>query len=141
MNNRMGVLSRRLGRFAGGFTVATFACFLLGLFATANNKEQLVLIAAGLASVCLFAAFFLWLAHGFAWALIPERPSEVKRPAEALRPAEPLKPAEPMKSAEVKRPIEALKPVEPVKPVEENKIEEEEDLSNARYTITGKRIY
>ena len=37
MSHRMSVLSRRLERFAVGFTVATFAFFLIGLYAAANN--------------------------------------------------------------------------------------------------------
>ena len=88
MSNRMSVLSRRLGRFAVGFSFATFAFFLIGLFAAANTKGQVVFFFAGLVSVCLFASFFLWLAHGFAWAMIPEKPAVEKKPAEALKPAE-----------------------------------------------------
>jgi uncharacterized membrane protein YiaA len=79
MSNRMSVLSRRLERFAVGFTIATFAFFLIGLYAAANNKGQVVFFFAGLVSVCLFASFFLWLAHGFAWAMIPEVPVVAKK--------------------------------------------------------------
>ena len=165
MSNRMFVLSRRLGRFAGGFSFATVAFFAIGLYEAANTKGQIVVFGfAGLVSVCLFASFFLWLAHGFAWALIPDRPAEAKKPAEALKPAETIKPAEAikpveaMKPAEPTNPAEAMKPVEPMKPVEtlkpavamkapeekkpveEKVIAPEEDPPGAQYTITGRRI-
>ena len=122
MSNRMSVLSRRLERFAAGFSVATFAFFLLGLYAAANTERQVIFLSAGLGSVCFFTAFFLWLAHGFAWAMIPEKPAEVKRPADALRlaeemkPLEPLPPLEALKPAEEKRAAEAMKAVEAKKP-------------------------
>ena len=112
MGNRMSVLSRRLGRFAGGFSFATVAFFAIGLYAAATTKGQLVFLFEGLVSVCLFASFFLWLAHGFAWAMIPEKPAEEKKPAEALKPADALKLAEAVKPAEVMRPAEAMKPAE-----------------------------
>src|SRR6202021_441464 len=97
MSNRMIVLSRRLGRFAGGFSFATVAFFSIGLYADANTKGQIVFLFAGLFLVCLFASFFLWLAHGFAWAMIPEKPAEEKKPEEALKRADAIKPALPMK--------------------------------------------
>ena len=128
MSNRMIVLSRRLGRFAGGFSFATVAFFSIGLYAAANTKGQIVFLFAGLVLVCLFASFFLWLAHGFAWAMIPEKPAEAKKPAEALKPAEAMKPAE------------EVKPTEAVKPAEE-KVTAPEDPPDAKYTITGRRIY
>src|SRR5258708_6873351 len=112
MSNRMSVLSRRLERVAVGFTIATFAFFLIGLYAAANNKGQVVFFFAGLVSVCLFASFFLWLAHGFAWAMIPQGPVVAKKPAEALKPADAMKPAE------AKRPAEAMKPAEAKRPAE-----------------------
>ena len=124
MSNRMSVLSRRLERFAVGFSVAAFAFFLFGFYAAANNKGLLVFFFACLVSVCLFASFFLWLAHGFAWAMIPEKPAEAMKPAEALQPAEAMKPAEvkqpaeAMKPAEVKQPSEAMKAAEVKKPAE-----------------------
>lgn len=130
MSNRMSVLSRRLGRFAGGFSFATVAFFAIGLYAAANTKGQLVYLFPGLVSVCLFASFFLWLAHGFAWALIPDKPAEVKKsaealnpaettkPAEAFKPAEPIRPRQPMKPAEEKKPAEPPKPIEAIKPPE-----------------------
>jgi cytoskeletal protein RodZ len=177
MSNRMGVLSRRLGRYAGGFSFATVAFFAIGLYADSNTKGQIVFLFAGLVVVCLFASFFLWLAHGFAWAMIPEKPAEEKKPSEALkpaettRPAEAMKPAEPMKAAESVKPAEAMKAAEPMKPAESLKPAEptkpaepvkpaeakrpaeekkpaeekvivlEEDPPDAKYTITGKRIY
>ncbi len=170
MSNRMSVLSRRLQRFAIGLSFATLAFFSIGLFAAARHSEgQVVFFLAGLVSVCLFATLFLWLAHGFAWAMIPEepaeamklsaalnlseamRPSEAKRPAEALKPAEAmkpaetLKPAEAMKAAEAKKPAEAMKAVEEKKPAEpkrpaEEKVIPPKDPPGARYTITGRRI-
>jgi hypothetical protein len=140
MSNRMSVLSRRLERFAVGFTIATFAFFLIGLYAAANNKGQVVFFFAGLVSVCLFASFFLWLAHGFAWAMIPEGPVVAKKPAEELKPAE-VKPADAMKPAEAKRPAEAMKAAEEKKPAEEKVIAPEEDPPDAKYTITGRRVY
>src|SRR5215475_10942057 len=117
MSNRMSVLSRRLERFAVGFTVATFAFFLVGFFAAAKTEGQVVYLCAGLASMCLFAAFFLWLAHGFAWAMIPEEPRVATRPAETMRPVEAMMPAEVVKPAEAMKPAEAIKPVEAMKPV------------------------
>ena len=152
MSNRMSVLSRRLGRFAGGFSFATVAFFSIGLYAAANTKGQVVFLFAGLVLVCLFASFFLWLAHGFAWAMVPEKPAEAKKPAEALKPADALKPAEAMKPAEEKKPAEAMRlaeakrPAEAMKAAEEKKPAEEkvivsEDPSDAKYTITGRRVY
>jgi hypothetical protein len=165
MSNRMSVLSRRLGRFAGGFSFATVAVFSIGLYVTtANTKGEVVFLFVGLVLVCLFASFFLWLAHGFSWAMIPEKPAEALKPAEEMRPAEALKPAEPLKSAEALRPAEAMKSAEPVKPAvamkaaeekkraeekkaaepvkpAEEKVIDSEDPPDAKYTITGKRVY
>jgi hypothetical protein len=170
MSNRMSVLSRRLGRFAGGFSFATVAFFSIGLYAAANTKGQVVFLFAGLVLVCLFASFFLWLAHGFAWAMIPEKPAEAMRPAETLKPADALKPAEAMRPAEAIKAAEPMKPAEPVKPAEamrpaeekkpaeairsaeakrpaevmkaaEEKVIVSEDPPDAKYTITGKRVY
>ena len=152
MSNRMSVLSRRLGRFAGGFSFATVAFFSIGLYAAANTKGQVVFLFAGLVLVCLFASFFLWLAHGFAWAMIPEKPAEAMKPAEVLKPAETMKPAETLKSAaamkapeekkpaEALKPAEAMRPAEAMKPAEEKVIAPEEDPPGAQYTITGRRI-
>jgi len=181
MRNRMTLLSRRLGRFAGGFSFATIAFFSIGLYAAANNKGQLVYLVAGLVLVCLLASFFLWLAYGFAWALIPDKPAEATKPAEAIKPVEAMKPAEPIKPPEAMKPVEAIKPIEAIKPTEaikpleamktveatkpvealkpveamkpaeamkppeekkpaEEKIAEE-DPPDAKYTITGRRIY
>jgi hypothetical protein len=156
----MSVLSRRLERFAVGFSVATFSFFLVGLFASANAKGQLVFLCAGLFSACLFATFFLWLAHGFAWAMIPEKPADAMKSIEEMSPAEPVRPAEALKPAEVvlkpaevvlkpaetMKPAEEMKPAEALKPVEAMKLAEEEviapeDPPDAKYTITGKRIY
>jgi hypothetical protein len=183
MSNRMSVLSRRLGRFAGGFSFATVALFSIGLYAAANTKGQVVFLFAGLVLVCLFASFFLWLAYGFAWAMIPDKPAEAKKPAEALKPADALKPAEELKPAEamrsadalgpavelkpakVMRPAEEMKAAEPMKPAEpaikaaeemkhaeekkpavemkaaEEKVTVSEDPPDAKYTITGRRVY
>jgi hypothetical protein len=165
MGNRMSVLSRRLGRFAGGFSFATVAFFSIGLYVTTpNTKGEVEFLFAGLVLVCLFASFFLWLAHGFAWAMIPDKPTEATKPAEELKPVDALKPAEEMKPAETMRPPEVIKaaeeikpaqpmkaaapmkPTEPVKSAEEMKPAEEkvvpsEDPPDAKYTITGKRIY
>ena len=123
MSNRMSVLSRRLERLAAGFSVVIFACFLVGLYAAANNLSRVVYLSAGLGSVCLFAAFFLWVAHGFAWAMIPEAPVVAKRPAEAMKAAEEKKAEEEKKAAE------------------EKVIAPEEDPPDAKYTITGRRVY
>jgi outer membrane biosynthesis protein TonB len=114
----MSVLSRRLERFAVGFSIAAFAFFLIGFYAAANNKGQVVFLLAGLVSVCLFATFFLWLAHGFAWAMIPDKTAEALKPAEAMKPAEVMKPAEALKPAEAMKPAEAIKPAEAMKPAE-----------------------
>ena len=140
MSNRMSVLSRRLEHFAVGFAVATFSFFLVGLFASANAKGQLVLFCAGLSSACLFASFFLWLAHGFAWAMIPEKPAAEKKPAEAMKSTEEMSPAEQTRPAEQIRPAEEKKPAVAIKPAEE-KVAAQVDPPDAKYTITGKRIY
>src|SRR5579871_1220754 len=163
MSNRMRVLSRRLERFAVGFSIAIFAFFLIGFFAAANTERQIVFFIAGLVAVCLFATFFLWLAHGFAWAMIPEDPIVAKKLAEAMKPIEAMKPAEAIKPVEAMKPVEAIKPeamkpVEAMKPTEEKKAadamkaaeekkpaEEEmiapENPADAKYTITGRRVY
>ena len=159
MRNRMSVLSRRLARFAVCFSALTFCFLLIGFYAHANNEGQVVYLAAVSASGCFFVAFFLWLAHGFAWAMIPEntgaakssadsrsladsvetpRLAEPLRPAEAFRPVETMKPAEAIKPAAPK-PAEALKPVEAMKSQEE-KATPPKDPPNAKYTITGRRI-
>jgi hypothetical protein len=127
MSNRMSVLSRRLERYAVGFSIATFAFFFIGLYASAKTEGQVVFFCAGLVSVCLFASFFLWLAHGFAWAMIPEKPAEALKPAEAMKPAEAKRPAEAMKAAEEKKPAE-------------EKVMVPKDPPDAKYTITGRRI-
>ena len=139
MSNRMSALSRRLERFAVGFSVATFSFFLVGLFASANAKGQLLFFCAGLSSACLFASFFLWLAHGFAWAMIPEKPAAEKKPAEAMKSTEEMKPAEQTRPAEQIRPAEEKKPAVAIKPAEE-KVAAQVDPPDAKYTITGKRI-
>jgi hypothetical protein len=155
----MSVLSRRLGSFAVGFSFATFAFFSIGVYAAANTKGQVVVFfSAGLTSVCLFASVFLWLAHGFAWAMIPEKPVSANKPTEALKPveamkpvdalkpaeekkpAEAVKPAEEKKPAEAMKPAEAVKPAEAMKPVEEKVITQKEDPPGTQYTITGRRI-
>ena len=163
MSNRMSVLSRRLQRFAVGFSFATFAFFLIGLFAAVKTEGQIVFLFAGLVSVCLFATLFLWLAHGFAWVMILEESIEAKeavvakKPVEALKSAEAMnladvkKPAEVMKAAEAKRPAEAMKPAEAKRPAEAMKAAEEKkpaeekvvapkDPPGAKYSITGRRI-
>jgi hypothetical protein len=149
----MSVLSRRLGGLAGGFSFATVAFFGIGLYTAANTKGPLVYLFASLVPVCLFASFFLWLAYGFAWAMIPEKTAEAKKPgeelkpAEAMKPAEALKPAEAMKRADTLKPVdapkpaEAMRPAEAMKPAEEKVIAAEEDPPDAKYTITGKRVY
>ncbi len=130
MSNRMSILSRRLGRFAVCFSVATFCFLLIGLYANANNKGQAVFFVAVLASECFFATFFLWLAHGFAWAMIPEKPAGAKKSAESIAPAES---AEVMTPAEALRPAEALKPAEVMKPAKE-KVITPHDSPDAKYT-------
>ena len=131
MSNRMSVLSRRLERYAVGFSIATFAFFFIGLYASAKTEGQVVFFFAGLVSVCLFASFFLWLAHGFAWAMIPEKPAEAMIPE---KPTEAMKPAEAMKAAEEKRPAQAIKAAA-------EKAIAPKDPPGAKYTITGRRIY
>jgi hypothetical protein len=103
------------------------------LYANANNKGQAVFFVAVLASACFFATFFLWLAHGFAWAMIPEKPAGAKKSAESVVPAEV------MTLAEAVGPAEALKPAEVMKPAEE-KVIMPHDSPDAKYTITGRRI-
>lgn len=134
MSNRMSVLSRRLGRFAVFFSVVTFCFLAIGLYAHANNKDQAVFLVAVLASECFFAAVFLWLAHGFAWAMIPENPEGAKKSVESMAPAESTEVTTP----EVLRPAETLKSKEVMKPVEGKEIKPQD--SPARYTITGRRI-
>ena len=130
MSNRMSVLSRRLQRFAVGFSFATFAFFLIGLFAAVKTEGRIVFFFAGLVSVCLFSTFFLWLAHGFAWAMVPEKTTEAMKPARTTRPAEalnlaetrkleePVQPLETIKAPDSLRSVEAMKPAESTKPRE-----------------------
>ena len=92
MNNRMSVLSRRLRSFAIFFSFVTLASLLVGMiltsdagitFASNTARNEARLFFAGFGSLCFFAAFFLWLARGFAWAMVPEKPVEEKRFVEA----------------------------------------------------------
>lgn len=141
MSNRMSVLSCRLGRFAVCFSVVTFCFLVIGLYAHANNKGQAVFFVAVLASECFFTAFFLWLAHGFAWAMISENPAGAKNSAEVIAPAESaevMTPAEALRPTEALRPEEAFKRTEVIKPAKEKAIKPQE--SPAKYTITGRRI-
>lgn len=169
MSNRMSVLSRRLRGSAVCFSAITVCFLLYGLYAHANNQGQIVLFAATLASVCFFATLFLWVAQGFAWAMIPDNPAGSKRSAEpvisavsvpsidsmapaevvtlaeALRPAETLKPREAMKPVESMKPSESKRPAKALKPAEEMKSRQEQvvtsqDPPDAKYTITGRRI-
>ena len=134
MSNRMSVLSRRLGRLAVCFSVVTFCFLVIGLYAHANNKGQAMFFVAVLASECFFATFFLWLAHGFAWAMIPENPAEAKNSAELMAPEESAE----VMTPEALRPAEAFKRTEVMKPAEEKAIPPQD--SPAKYTITGRRI-
>jgi hypothetical protein len=134
MSNRMSVLSRRLGRLAVCFSVVTFCFLVIGLYAHANNKGQAMFFVAVLASECFFATFFLWLAHGFAWAMIPENPAGAKNSADLMAPE---KSAEVM-TPEALRPAEVFKRTEVMKPAEEKAITPQD--SPAKYTITGRRI-
>src|ERR1700743_2483574 len=118
MSHRMSVLSRRLQRFAVCFSFATFTFFLIGLFAAAKTQGQIVFFFAGLVSVCLFATLFLWLAHGFAWAVIPEEPAEALKPAGTAKAADVKRPAETVKPPEAMKPAEATTPAETMKPAE-----------------------
>ena len=51
-----------------------------------------------------------------------------------MKPAEAMKPVEAMKAAEAMKPVEAMKAAE-------EKVIVSEDPPDAKYTITGKRIY
>ena len=82
MSNRMSVLSRRLELFAVGFSVATFSFFLIGLFASANAKDQLVFFCAGLFfGVPLRNLLFM----AGAWLRVGDDPREACRGEEACR--------------------------------------------------------
>lgn len=140
MSNRMSVLSRRLGRFAVGFSFATFVFFLIGLFAATKTEGRVVFFFAGLVSVCLFATLFLWLAHGFAWAMISEEPVGAKEPAEAIKPAEAMKPAEAIEPAEAMKPAEAIKPAEVKRPAEAMKAAEEKKPAEAMKAAEEKKF-
>jgi hypothetical protein len=92
MSNRMSVLSRRLRSFAICFSFAALASFLVGMILTSDAgmtftsnaaRNEAKLFFAGFGALCFFAAFFLWLARGFAWAMVPEKPVEEKRFVEA----------------------------------------------------------
>ena len=121
MSYRMSVLSRRLERFAAGFSVITLACLLLGFFANASGRTQLMYLSAVLASVCFFATLVLWLAHGFAWAMVPEKTTEATKPARTTRPAEALNLAETRKPEEPVQPQETIKAPDSLRSVEETK--------------------
>ena len=90
MSNRMSVLSRRLRSFAIFFSFATLASFIVGtvltsgvgvIFSSNAARYEAVFFFAALVSVCFFAAFFLWLARGFAWAMVSKEPVEEKEAA------------------------------------------------------------
>jgi hypothetical protein len=174
MSNRMSVLSRRLRSFAIFFSFATVASFVVGMILTSSvgmifssdaARNKAVFSFAALVSVCFFAAFFLWLARGFAWAMVPTKePVEEKEIAEerwlapeklvAEREAseekklaagktqvpenEPVqeKPTEEKKLVWEEKPTEEKKLVWEEKPLEEKPASEE----GAVYTITGRRI-
>ena len=110
--NRMSLLSRRLGRFAAFFSAATFAVLLYGFYA--SSKGEAVSFLAAPASVCFFAALLLWMAHGFAWALIADKPAGARRPADSMSPAEatsavePIAPAVPVRQAQTRSSEEPL---------------------------------
>jgi hypothetical protein len=145
MSNRMSVLSRRLRSFAIFFSFATLASFLLGMILTSDagmtftsnaERNEARFFLAGLGLLCFFAAFFLWLARGFAWAMVPEKPAEEKKFVEAKEMV-PEKLAEKKKSVPEKamasekaaeeyapqeyRPvlIEEYKPIQEYKPIPE----------------------
>jgi hypothetical protein len=160
MSNRMAVLSDRLRHFAVIFSFLPLFIFAAALMFRPDYEHILV----GLAVSCLFFGGVCWLAHGFAWAMVPKEPAEVKQPVVDRKPAEVMKPAEAVKPVEVIKPVEATKPAETtrasevmkpaeamkkpaeeirpaeIKPAEEKTIIPEEDPPNAQYTITGRRI-
>jgi hypothetical protein len=153
MSNRMAVLSDRLRNYAVIFSFLPIFLFAAALMFRPDYEFILV----GLAASFLFFGGVCWLAHGFAWAMVPQdsgkttvpaverkpveamnhtetvKPVETSKPVEAIRAMEVVKPAEPTK------PAEAIKPAE-IKPAEEETIIPEEDPPDAQYTITGRRI-
>ena len=86
--HRMRVLSRRLKSWAFFFSLLTAIPLLFTVLVTTSNgitERSLFLAAAAL--LCLFVAGVLWLAHGFAWAMIPEdaaREKENRLPSPSL---------------------------------------------------------
>src|SRR5215469_11639140 len=124
MSNRMGVLSRRLRLFAFGFSFATFASFLVGMISTSGmiptgniTGREIAFFFAGLGSLCFFAALLLWMAYGFAWAMVPVKPAEERQPvqeralasgkaAEEYKPLQEYKPLRESKAAESKAVVE-----------------------------------
>ena len=167
MSNRMSVLSRRLRSFAIFFSFATAASFVVGMTLTSSvgvifssdaARNRAVLFFAALVSLCFFAAFFLWLARGFAWALVPKEPVEEKEIAEERwlareKPIAEGEASEEKKLAagrvqesepvpEEKKLVWEEKPPEEKKLVWENKPAEEKPASEegAVYTITGRRL-
>jgi hypothetical protein len=172
MSNRMSVLSRRLRSFAIFFSFATVASFVVGMILTSSvgvifssdaARNRAVFFFAALVSLCFFAAFFLWLARGFAWATVPKEPVEEKEAAEERWLAREKPVAEREASEEKKlaagkkqvpenelvqeKPTEKKlvweeKPTEEKKLVWEEKPSEEKPVSEegAIYNITGRRI-
>ena len=173
MSNRMSVLSRRLRSFAIFFSFATVASFVVGMILTSSigmifssdaARNKAVFFFAALVSLCFFAAFFLWLARGFAWAMVPKEPVEEKETAEGRwlareKPVVEREASEEKKLAagkkqvpenepvqekpkEEKKLVWEEKPTEEKKLVWENKPSEEKPASEegAVYTITGRRI-
>ena len=107
MSNRMSVLSRRLRSFAFGFSFATFASFLVGMIAnsgmvvTITTGREAAFFFVGLGSLFFFATLLFWLAYGFAWAMVPEKPAEEKRYVQ-VKAVVPEKPAEEKRYVQVK---------------------------------------
>ncbi len=128
MSNRMGVLIASSGALRGRPQSQPFPSFSSGYFHPANNKGQVVFFVAGLSVGVSLRYLLLHGAHGFAWALIPEKPAEAKKPVErakavestssedAKRSIEPLKPVAEMKPAETMKLAETMKPAESMRP-------------------------
>jgi hypothetical protein len=166
--HRMRVLSRRLKFWAFFFSMLTAIPLVFTVLATvAGGITERSLLLAAPALLSLFIAGVLWLAYGFAWAMVPEGaprekenllPSASPTAEKETRPPSLSPPVEkedrsPLLSLHIERenrPLVALPPLEteekeirplpPSPPAEEKKEKKKKKEEEPMYTITGRRI-
>jgi type IV secretory pathway VirB10-like protein len=151
--HRMRVLSRRLKSWAFFFSMVTAIPLVFAVLTTISDgiTERSLLLAAA-ALLCLIAAGVLWLAYGFAWAMVAEeapREKETRPPLASL--SEEKETRSPLLSLSLSaekenRPLPPSPPEEkenrppPPSPPAEKPKEKKEKEEEPIYTITGRRI-